>query len=76
MKKQRIKTKHGTIVVESWQPPAKPKPRFGRPPGPLSAIAYEKELAALKRLHASGELTTKQYNDKYVALVTRLREGN
>jgi hypothetical protein len=39
----------------------------------ISATKFERELAALLRLKASGQLSVRQFNDLYVDLLVALR---
>ena len=57
------------------KPKQEEKRPIGRPTHPLTAVKFEAEVAALKRLRVEGFLTPAQYNDKIVDLTTRFREG-
>ena len=47
--------------------------RLGRPPGPLTAMQFEKELAALHRMQEY--LTVEEFNAKFKRLLGRFKEG-
>lgn len=80
MKKQKIKTKHGTIIAEPYNPPKQTKAKKPKEqPQASSAERIERELNALDRLYriANREmiLSVNQYKRKRKQILERLLVG-
>jgi hypothetical protein len=73
MKKQTIKTKHGTIIADPWEPPTKEQPKPKQ--RPITAERFERELNALNRVYNAGHINAAQHKKRYDVLIERLREA-
>jgi hypothetical protein len=55
---------------------SKPMKKLGRPPGTLTAVQFEKEIAALERLWKAGHILEEEtYHRKLEELEKRFEEG-
>lgn len=75
MKRQVIKSKHGTIIADTDYAPPKKKNPVGRPVGAMTPSRARKEIDALTSLLEDGDLDMKTFHRLKDAILEKLTEG-